>query len=91
MTTNTLTSTGTETITGFLPSIYSDEFQESQEILVPECIDAVMAEFNPRAAEQLGRNESQTSRVPPLQDTYRSNLGFTKLPFAHRYNPIGQR
>lgn len=93
MTTCTLTDTRPESldwdpITGFEPAVMPQ--YESQETLTV-LIDAVMAEWNPRAAEQLGRIEFQTSRVPSLQDEYHSHLGFTKLPSVHGYNSIEQR
>ena len=58
MTTDTLQLTGTGTIkwspiAGYLPPIFQDE---SQDISNPELVDAVMmVEWNPIAAEQLGR------------------------------------
>lgn len=60
-------------VTGFVPPIFSDEPQNG---LIPECVDAVMAELNPRAIEQL-RETSSEPRIKTLLENQRP--GYVRL------------
>jgi len=84
MTTNTL-FLGTGILdwtpqTGFLPSVIPN----TPNNLVPECIDAVIAEWNPRVSEQITERD-RVPRVPSLQDHPQSQLGYTKLHVEKLY------